>query len=57
VNAMNIELTEEEKKILKHAIEVYLSGLRSEIYKTESHTFKPPLKNEKNVLKAIQGKL
>jgi hypothetical protein len=54
---MNLELTDEERDILKHAVEKYVSNLRGEIYKTESHTFKPPLKNEEEVLKVVLGKL
>jgi shikimate kinase len=54
---MNVELNDEEREILKHAITVYLSDLREEIYKTESHETKPPLKKEEEVLKAIQAKL
>jgi|Deesub1362A_J573_1020465.scaffolds.fasta_scaffold00027_137 hypothetical protein len=54
---MMIELTEEEREILKHAVKVYISDLREEIYKTESHETKPPLKREEVVLKAIVEKL
>ncbi|MGO9612140.1 MAG: hypothetical protein ACLPX5_03805 [Dissulfurispiraceae bacterium] len=54
---MGIELTPEEKEVLKHALEVYLSDLREEIYKTESHDSKPPLKREEEVLKSILAKL
>jgi hypothetical protein len=54
---MNLELNDEEREILRHAIAVYVSDLREEIYKTEGHEAKPPLKREEEVLKAIQEKL
>jgi len=54
---MNLELTNEEKEILRHAVEVYLSDLREEIYKTESHESKPPLKKEEEILKGLLKKL
>lgn len=54
---MNIELTEEEGKILRHALEVYLSDLREEITKTEKHEWKAGLHNEEDVLKRIIKKL
>lgn len=50
---MELVLDAEEKDILKHAMEIYLSDLREEIYKTESHETKPPLKREEVVLKKI----
>lgn len=54
---MMLELSDKEKEILKHALEVYLSDLREEIVKTEAHTWKPPLHEEENVIKGILGKL
>jgi hypothetical protein len=54
---MKLELNDEEKEILQHVIKVYISDLREEIYKSEAHQTKPPLKKEEEVLKAIQKKL
>lgn len=54
---MNVEISDEEREILKKAIQHYVSNLREEIYKTEDHRFKPPLKKEEDVLKAILEKL
>jgi hypothetical protein len=54
---MNIEITDEEREVLKHVLKTYLSDLRGEIYKTESHTFKPPLKNEERIIKSLQERL
>jgi len=54
---MNLELNDEERELLKHALQVYISDLREEIYKTESHETKPPLKREEEVLKGIVARL
>jgi hypothetical protein len=55
--AMTLELNQEEREILKHALQVYLGDLREEIVKTESHHAKPPLKREEEVIKAILQRL
>ncbi|MDA8172370.1 MAG: hypothetical protein M0033_07350 [Nitrospiraceae bacterium] len=52
-----IVVDEEEKGILRHALEIYLSDLREEIYKTESHETKPPLKREEIVIKELLKKI
>ncbi len=54
---MNLELSEKEKGVLKHALEVYLSDLREEIVKTEAHTWKRDLHQEEDVIKKIIEKL
>jgi hypothetical protein len=54
---MNIELTEEEGKIVRHALEVYVSNLREEITKTEKHEWKVGLHNEEDILKEVIEKL
>jgi hypothetical protein len=54
---MNLELSEKDKGILKHALEVYLSDLREEIVKTEAHTWKRDLHQEEDVIKKILEKL
>lgn len=54
---MQIELTPEEGKALKHALEVYLSDLRMEIVDTDSQDFREGLKHEKQLLQAVVGKL
>lgn len=53
----NITVNDEEREILRHALEIYLSDLREEIYKTESHETKPPLKREENVIKDLLKKV
>lgn len=54
---MTLQLDDEEKEILARALKIYLSDLREEIYKTESHETKPPLKREEVVVKSILERL
>ena len=48
---MNIEIREEEKKVVCHALDVYLKELRGEIVKTEKHEMKVNLHREEDILK------
>ncbi len=48
---MNLELSDEGKSVVKHALEVYLSNLREEVVKTEKHDWKVSLHEEENILK------
>jgi hypothetical protein len=57
VDCMNIELTNEARDIVRHALGVYLSDLREEIVKTEKHEWKEGLHNEEDVLKEVIEKL
>jgi len=54
---MNLELNDEEKGIIRHALEVYLSDLREEIVKTEKHDWKVKLHKEEDILKETIEKL
>lgn len=54
---INLELTNEEREKLVHVLNFYLSNLRMEIADTDSSFFKADLKNEKELLKGILGKL
>lgn len=54
---MNLELSEKESRILRHAIEVYLSDLREETVKAEKHDWKVGLHDEQEVLKGLLTKL
>lgn len=54
---MHIELTDDERKIVCHALKVYLSRLRGEITKTEKHEWKEGLHNEEDTLKEVIKKL
>ena len=48
---MTMELEEEEKKVICHALKVYLSDLRGEIVKTEKHDMKVDLHREEEIIK------
>lgn len=48
---MNIEVREEEKEVVCHALDVYLRDLRGEIIKTEKHEMKIDLHREEDILK------
>lgn len=48
---MNVDLKEEEKKVICHALNVYLTDLRGEISKTEKHDMKVDLHAEEKVIK------
>ena len=48
---MNIEISEEEKEVVCHALDVYLRDLRGEIIKTEKHEMKIDLHREEDILK------
>lgn len=54
---MNIELTDQERDIVRHALEWYLSDLREEIVKTEKHDVKVSLHTEEDVLRETIKKL
>jgi hypothetical protein len=47
---MTMELREEEKEVICHALDVYLSDLRQEIVKTEKHDMKVDLRRERDVI-------
>ncbi len=50
---MNLELNEEQKETMRHALELYVSDLRAEIVKTEKHEWKRGLRREKDILNEI----
>jgi len=54
---MALEPNDKEKQVLKHAREVYLSELREEIVKTETHKWKVPLHEEEDIIKKYIGLL
>lgn len=53
VNDMTIEISEEEQEVICHALDVYLSDLKTEIGKTENHDMKVGLQQERNVIENI----
>jgi hypothetical protein len=55
--AMKLELTEEETRLLRRALEGYVSELREEIVHTEKHDWRVALHREEEVLKGIIGRL
>ena len=54
---MNLELDEEEVRILGEALTHFVSNLREEIVKTEKHEWIEALHREEQVLKGILAKL
>jgi hypothetical protein len=50
---MTMDLREEEKEIVCHALDVYLRELRGEIVKTEKHDMKLDLHREEEVIKNV----
>ncbi len=54
---MKLELTAEESKVIRHALEAYLSDLRQEIVKAEKHEWKEGLRNEQAILKRVIDRL
>ena len=56
-NDMTLELKDQERDIIRRALEVYLSDLREEITKTEKHEWKAGLHAEEDVLKRVIERL
>jgi len=54
---MNLELSDEEREIVRRALENYISNLREEIVKAEKHEWKAGLRNEQEVLKRVVSRL
>jgi hypothetical protein len=54
---MTLELDDEERGVVRHALEVYLSDLREEIAKTEKHEWIKGLQKEEEVLKQVINRL
>ena len=54
---MNLELTDQERDVIRQALKVYVSDLREEITKTEKHEWKKGLHAEEDVLKQVIARL
>lgn len=54
---MNLELSDEEREMVRRALMVYLSDLREEVAKSERHEWKAGLHNEEEILKGVIEKL
>jgi hypothetical protein len=57
MDMMNLSLTESETKIVRHALETYVTKLREEIVKTDNHEWKKSLHIEEDTLKSVVDKL
>jgi hypothetical protein len=57
VKRMNLELNDEQKEIMRHALEIYVSDLRVEIVRTEKYEWRQGLHREKDVLNEIIAKV
>ncbi|CAN5319739.1 hypothetical protein BH24PSE2_BH24PSE2_00720 [soil metagenome] len=53
----SLELTEDERDVLKNALESYVKDLGFEISNTERRSFRDPLKSKREVLLKIIEKL
>lgn len=54
---MNLELDEQEARVLRDALTHFVSNLREEIVKTEKHEWIAALHHEEQVLNGILAKL
>jgi predicted RNA binding protein with dsRBD fold (UPF0201 family) len=54
---IRLELTDDDAKVLKGALESYLSDLRMEVADTDRQEFRDGLKQEETTLKTILGAL
>jgi hypothetical protein len=54
---MQLELNDDERRVLQHALKVYLSDLREEIVKTEKHEWRVGLHAEKDLLQRLVERL
>ena len=54
---LHLELTDEEKGLLKEMLESNLSDLRMEIRETDTRNFREMLKNKEQVIKKILAAL
>jgi len=54
---MMLKLNNKEMAITRHALEFYLSGLRSEIGKTSKRDWRKGLHEEEDILSSVLGKM
>jgi len=54
---MNIEMNQEEQKLLAEVLQSYLDDLHHEIHKTEDQKFKDTLKKKQEMLHQLAKKL
>ncbi len=54
---LELDLTEQERDMLRHVLESYLSDLRMEIADTDRQDFRDMLKGRKAVIQKVLGAL
>jgi len=54
---IRLELTDDDAKVLREALESYLSDLRMEVADTDRQNFRDGLKQEEATIKTILGTL
>jgi len=54
---MQLEVNDEERGVVRHALETYLSDLREEIVKTKKHEWLQVLHREEQALKNVVERL
>jgi hypothetical protein len=54
---MSLRLETRERKIVRHALETYLSDLRVEIVKTEKYDWRVSMRQEEKALKRVIARL
>jgi hypothetical protein len=54
---MQIDFTDDERKVVQHALATYVSDLREEITKTEKHEWLDGLRREKDILERVIAQL
>lgn len=54
---IRLELTDDDAKVLREALESYLSDLRMEVADTDMQNFRDGLKQEEATIKTILGAL
>ncbi|MDA8388648.1 MAG: hypothetical protein M0Z58_08325 [Nitrospiraceae bacterium] len=52
-----VTISDEEKEALSHALEIYLTDLKEEVFKTDSREAKESLRREEEVIRGILKKL
>lgn len=52
-----IAITDEEKETLSHALEIYLTDLKEEVFKTDNREAKESLRREEEVIQGLLKKI
>ena len=54
---MQLEMNDEERNFVRHALEIYVSDLRSEIVGTKKHDWLQALHKEEQALRQVMERL